>query len=364
MTISLLRLHNFRNIAALEIEPSTQNLNIICGENGSGKSSILESVYYLSHGKSFRANNPGKMIKQSTDKFAIFAQFQNDDNQVRPIGVERNIQGHMRLRLAEKELSSFADLASLLPIQMIHSQSHQLLESGPQFRRKFINWGSFYHNSQFITVWRSFERALKQRNLLLSAKASENELRSWTQAVIRYGLELNQLREKYVEEFKPYCAQIVKQLLPLENFAFNYYCGWDAAVDYAEIMAKNQALDARIGYTQYGPQRADFMIKTNEQVAKYFLSRGQQKLLICAMILAQGLMLAKVANKHLIYLVDDLPSELDVQSRERLISLLMNQNTQIFITAIDPHAICDFVNPKMSMKVFHVEQGSVSMNSM
>ena len=95
---------------------------------------------------------------------------------------------------------------------------------------------------------------------------------------------------------------------------------------------------------------------------KHFLSRGQQKLLVCAMILAQGALLAKSVNKGLIYLVDDLPSELDFQSKQRLISLLTKQQAQIFITTIEHNDVCSFVSEEANvpLKVFHVEHGGVN----
>lgn len=361
MTISLLRMINFRNIAALELIPQAHGLNVIYGKNGSGKSSLLEAIHYLGHGKSFRTATPARMVKQATDKFSLFAQLKGKDECPIPVGVERSLNGQTRLRLAGNDIVSFAELASLLPMRIINSQSHQLFESGPQFRRKFIDWGLFFHNVHFLLTWRYFERALRQRNILLASKCYTQELEVWTHALIQYGVELNRYRQEYIAQLFPYLDTIAKQLLPLENFMLNYQAGWDQAYEYGEILAKYRTEDLHIGYTQYGPQRADLTIKTNGILVKHFLSRGQQKLLICAMILAQGLLLTKLTNKRLIYLVDDLPSELDLHSRERLISLLTKQETQIFITAIEPSTICDFVNEqsKVPMNVFHVEQGSI-----
>lgn len=362
MSISLLRMRDFRNIAALDIAPQTCGLNVIYGKNGSGKSSLLEAIHYLGHGKSFRTATPARLIKHTKDKFSIFAQLESENDHSIPVGVEREVGGQMRVRLGENDVTNFVDVVALLPVRVINSQTHQLFESGPQFRRKYIDWGLFYHNVQFHLCWRNFERALKQRNMLLSAKSYTKELETWTQAVAQYGLELHKFRSEYVLQLLPYFALIAKQLLPLENFVLNYQAGWDDSIEYADILAKNRAEDLHIGYTQYGPQRADLLIKTNGILVKHFLSRGQQKLLVCAMILAQGLLLAKIANKRLIYLVDDLPSELDLESRERLISLLTKQETQIFITAIEPNTICDFISEprKVPMNVFHVEQGSIN----
>lgn len=360
MTISLLRLTNFRNITELELAPA-DGLNLIYGENGSGKSSLLEAIYYLSYGKSFRSNSASHVIKHNATQFAIFAQLIKANDLACAVGIERAMQGSMRLRMNENEAQSFAELANLLPIRLINSHSHQLFESGPQVRRKFLNWGLFYTNPLFLAAWRNFERALKQRNALLVHKRRGEDLHVWTQQLAEHGLSLDQYRQTYVDTLLPYFQATINTLLPFENFSLSYSSGWDKHYSYAEILDRNTTEDLQLGYTQYGPQRADFMIKTDHSLAKHTLSRGQQKLLICAMILAQGLMLMEIANKRLIYLVDDLPAELDQQSRERLMSLLIKQETQVFITAID----CDFFNGLLGMdeiaaKVFHVEQGRVS----
>lgn len=361
MTISLLRLINFRNIAALEIKPQERGLNIIYGQNGSGKSSLLEALHYLGHGKSFRTAITGRLVRHSTDQFVLFAQIKNTNDHTIPLGIERSINGQTRLRLAGNDIDNFAEFASLLPTRIINSQSHQLFESGPQFRRKFIDWGLFHSNLSFFTCWRHFERALKQRNTLLAARKSSKEIDVWTKTLAQHASLLHDFRKNYVQDLAPFFQETAKQLLPLENFSLNYQAGWDESKSYAEILAKSQVDDMHFGYTQYGPQRADLMIKTNGILVKHFLSRGQQKLLICAMILAQGLLLAKTANKRLIYLVDDLPSELDCESRKRLLSMLIKQDTQIFITAIEPDSICDLVDASHILKnVFHVEQGSVN----
>ncbi len=123
------------------------------------------------------------------------------------------------------------------------------------------------------------------------------------------------------------------------------------------VFAKNMVLDAR----NMGLIGLILIYHIDGISVKHFLSRGQQKLLICAMILAQGMLLTRHVNKGLIYLVDDLPSELDFYSKQKLISLLSRQQTQIFITAIESQDICEFINdkPNISMKVFHVEHGNV-----
>lgn len=362
MAIASLHITNFRNLVTVELIPCSAGLNIICGNNGSGKTSLLEAIYYLGLGRSFRSSTATRLIRQETDKFSMFSQVVSDTQRHIPIGVEREASGLTRLRIAEKDASSITELAAYLPIRLINSQSHHLFESGPVFRRKFLDWGLFYQTESFLSCWRQFERVLKQRNAILKERRSKNELNAWTDELIRYGLELDALRREYVVALTPLIAEMANELLNITNLEVKYLPGWNESTDYATVLANSYVEEMRFGHTQYGPHRADLEVTQNGIPVKHFLSRGQQKLLICAMIIAQGKLLARQANKGLIYLVDDLPSELDLMSRQKLISLLSKQQTQIFITAIESNTICDFFGdkPDVPMKVFHVEHGSVA----
>lgn len=359
MAITSLYLTNFRNITQAKLLPSLQGLNIIYGNNGSGKTSLLEAIHYLGLGKSFRQTNASRLIRHTTSQFSLFAQVIGQNREI-PLGVERNLAGDVRIRMAEKDISALAELAYCLPLRLINSQSHLLFEGGPLFRRKFLDWGLFYHADNFLTCWRNFERVLKQRNAVLKDKRSKNELDGWTGEMLKYGLELDQMRQNYVHVLFPELSLAVQELLSLTKVEITYRSGWDINRSYEKVLAGSYQEELRLGYTQFGPHRADLDVEINGNSVRHFLSRGQQKLLICAMILAQGMLLAKYTNRSLIYLIDDLPSELDLQSRQRLISLLSKQKTQIFITALESDY--DFINNKVNTptKLFHVEHGSVN----
>ncbi len=361
MTIKSLHITDFRNLATVDLAPCLSGLNIIYGNNGSGKTSLLEAIHYLGSGRSFRSSMATRLIRQTTAKFSIFSQLVSEHERLLPIGMERELDGTTRLRVAEQEASSMTELAYYLPLRIINSQSYHLFESGPVYRRKFLDWGLFYQSEHFLTSWRHFERVLKQRNVLLRDKRSKREIDAWTDELIKYGMELDQLRRSYVEECRPLMFEVVQELLGLSHFNIRYQAGWNETLDYASVLALAYAEEFRLGHTQFGPHRADLDITIESLPVKHFLSRGQQKLLLCAMIVAQGKLLSQSTNKKLIYLVDDLPAELDLLSRTRLISLLNNQQTQVFITAIDGEMIYNLISntSETPMKVFHVEHGRI-----
>jgi DNA replication and repair protein RecF len=217
----------------------------------------------------------------------------------------------------------------------------------------------FYQAESFLSCWRHYERALKQRNAVLKEKRSKQELDAWTDEVVKYGLEFDRLRRVYVQELAPVVAALARELLAVSHVALEYQSGWDKNLDFAAVLANSYQDDYRFGHTQAGPHRADLEVKIDGLAVKHFLSRGQQKLLICAMMLAQGMVLGERVSKGLIYLVDDLPSELDLPNKQKLITLLSRQPAQVFITAIDHDEICSLIteNSTTPLKMFHVKHG-------
>ena len=359
MGLSLLDISAFRNLASVKLHPVSEGFNFIYGKNGSGKTSLLEAIYYLGLGRSFRSSQLDRVILYSANKLSIFGHIVTTPAHYVSLGLERHVDGKIKFRISGEEVASITELASLIPIQLIDSHCHNLLDSGPVFRRKYMDLGLFYQTNDFLRIWRHYERALKQRNAALRSRASRKELDSWTGELIDSAIPLDQLRRDYVDSLIPLLAAALAELLPLPNLQITYYKGWEKGNNYTEILLKTIDKDYQLGYTQYGPHKADLKIIINDIPAKDILSRGQQKLFVCAMILARGALLQSRINKAPIYLVDDLPSELDIASRSSLIGLLSRQKAQIFVTATENKGWGDFLisNPQ---KMFHVEHGQVN----
>lgn len=359
MPITSLKVTDFRNLATVDLALDTQGLNIICGRNGSGKTSLLEAIHYLGLGRSFRSHLNQPLIRHSAEKFSLYAQVVSANEHLIPVGAERDLRGATKLRMAGKDVNSVAELAALLPMLTIHSQSHQLFESGPAFRRRYLDWGLFYQADGFLSCWRHYERALKQRNALLRERRRHTDISIWTRELIKHGMQLDRMRRDYVAQLTPLIIEIAARLIDVSTLEIGYQPGWDDSSELEHVFTQFEVDEIRHGHTLFGPHRADLEIKINGVLAKHFLSRGQQKLLICAMILAQGVLLSTDKEQRVIYLVDDLPSELDVVSRQKLIMLLTEQNAQVFITAIEKNLISDPVSDMgIAIKVFHVEHGA------
>lgn len=359
MPLTRLDIAGFRNLVSVKLEPAPTGFNVLYGHNGSGKTSVLEAIYYLSLGRSFRSSLTSRIICNSADKFLIFAQTGLTGEQSIPIGIERPRQGDMKIRIAAKDVNSTAELASLTPVQLINSNCFSLLDAGPVFRRKYLDWGVFYLNSDFLRVWRDFTQLLKQRNSALRCRRSKKELASWTQELATKAAVLHEQRLDYVERLLPLLLSTVAELVSLPGLSVSYYPGWNQESSYSEVLEASIDKDMQLGFTQFGPHRADLKVGIHKINAKDILSRGQQKLFVCAMMLAQGSLLNSCKNKKPIYLIDDLPAELDVVSRSNLITLLSKQETQIFVTAVEREAFnhCETMLP---LKMFHVEHGNLT----
>jgi DNA replication and repair protein RecF len=359
MAVLKLNITDFRNLTAITIEPLYNGFNFIYGHNGSGKTSLLEAIYYLSLGRSFRSSVTDRIVNHQAEKLAIFANITLLDKRLTPVGLERHGDGKLAIRIDGENVASVAALADLTPVQLMDSSCHQMIDSGPIFRRKYLDWGVFYCHPHFLRTWKRFERALKQRNAALRHHMAPRDIAIWTHELVDSAYCLDQLRRDYVNQLIPELEKTLSSLITLPGLKITYQSGWNKDEAYEDVLAHTFSKDMQLGYTQSGPHKADLKITINNVPAKDILSRGQQKLFVCAMILGRGAVLKSYTNKRPIYLVDDLPSELDSTSRSNLIVLLSKQDAQIFITAVEReewgHELAG-----SPIKMFHVEHGKVT----
>ncbi|HSW93094.1 MAG TPA: DNA replication/repair protein RecF [Gammaproteobacteria bacterium] len=357
--MALLRLDitDFRNLGSASIYPMAEGFNFFHGRNGSGKTSLLEAIYYLGRGRSFRSALVNHVISQGAEKFSIFAEIQAENQQTVPVGVLRERDGGTRIRISGHDSASSAALLELTPCLLINSGCFNLLDAGPHFRRKYLDWGAFYLNQDFLPAWKLYERVLRQRNAALRERKSRKEVAVWSAELVKSATVLDALRREGIAQLLPFLQTVLSSLIELPALKLVYYPGWDEALTYEEAMNRSNDKDIVAGYTQMGPHRADFRMTIDRVPVKDILSRGQQKLFICAMIIAQGAMLQECVNRRPVYLIDDLPSELDIHSRSYLMALLARQKAQVFVTAVEREALVGVCQAQM--KMFHVKHGCV-----
>lgn len=357
MHLSRLKAINLRNLVPLDIEPSHE-FTLFYGVNGSGKTSILEAIYLLSRGSSFRTNITNRMIAYDADSFTVFGSILDDSQISTTIGIERNATGKVQLKVNGEPTATLAELANLLPLQIINPDSYQLLNQGPKFRRAFIDWGVFHVEHGFFTSWQRFQRILKQRNSCLQQQMPASQVKAWDTEFVHLANQITFMRDEYLKGLTPIALEVLNSLIDLQGLTLAFHRGWGKDKELVEVLADNFFQDMRLGYTQYGPQRCDLVLRVNGEPAQDVLSRGEQKLLVLALRLAQGLLLKQRASKHCLYLIDDLAAELDPERRKLVLDTLMRLEAQVFITAVEEKALGE-LQQFGSVKMFHVEQGNV-----
>lgn len=327
-----LQLQNFRNIdqASLQFAEGT---NIIVGDNAAGKTSLIEALWVLSSGRSFRTAKPQQMIQQQQPQMTLFAAVAQSD-QTHKLGLART-EDSLTLKLDGESIASQIEMAAKLPVQLLTPESHRLLEEGPKARRQFMDWGCFHDTPQFIPLWRHYQRALKQRNHALKQKRPKAEVTLWDEQLIDAAYQVDAIRKNYVTSLQPYLLEFCQALMPeIDSTAdCQYRPGWPLSQpDLAKFMTENYHKDSLQGHTQYGCHRADIKFRFDGQDAMLKLSRGQQKLFVCALLLAQASLYEKQSGEPVIMLIDDLPAELDANHRETLLKLLDMLNIQSILT--------------------------------
>lgn len=362
MLLRRIDIQSVRNIAHASLKPLSQ-INILYGENGAGKTTVLESIHLLSTARSFRSHKLGPLIQDSRDSCTVFGEVKSPSSgDFVAVGVERSRRESQSavIKIGGERVRSVSQLAECLPLQVISADTFQLLEGSPTIRRQYLDWGVFHVEHQYYHLWKTARRCLKQRNALLrDPRSSEAELLPWTRELAAAGEEIDRLRQDYIRQLKPVFDSTLAQLIELEDIRLSYNRGWDKERSFADVLEASRHREKAQGFTSYGPHRADLRIRHKSANAADTLSRGQQKLLVVALRIAQGFVLAQLARKHCVYLIDDLPAELDENRRRALCQLLEKMGSQVFITCVDPEDIRSCWSSQADIAMFHVKHGEI-----
>ncbi|PCI77427.1 MAG: DNA replication/repair protein RecF [SAR86 cluster bacterium] len=347
-----------RNIHDLDIEP-IPTVNILHGENGSGKTSILESIHLLASGRSFRTNKLEPLINSDQDTAIVFARLSDG----KEIGLSKSRRQKRHLKFRSEKQANWENVARELPCQILDSNSFLLLEGGPKSRRQFLDWGVFHVEHGFVENWRRSKKSIANRNLLLKQRPLDlRQLAAWDSELCLAAGEVHRAREEYFKVFLPLFLELYRKMngVDVDTLRIDYESGWDVDRDLEDILVENRDIDIRYGATQNGPHRADLTFRIGRNRAVDILSRGQQKMLVSTMKIAQGLLLSQALGRKCIFLVDDLPSELDRDNRVAILSQLVSMGGQIFVTCVEIGGILDSLSGQPKLATFHVERGTIT----
>ena len=352
MSLNYLEVTQFRNLQQAILEP-VAGLNLITGANAAGKTSLLESLFYLGYGRSFRSSQTRDLISYGHDFFRLVSRLDSGHT----VGFQKSTR-EQQIRINQQTVHRMADLAALLPVIALHPDSHFLISAGPEHRRQFLDWGVFHVEHGFIQVWKDFRKALSQRNAALRLGESDRICQLWNGPLVENALEIETSRLDYVQALEELVQKNSAYLFPDQRVSLEYRRGWPEADDYSDYLQSQMARDRDKGYTQAGPHRADIKIRLDDKSAHTSASRGQQKKLVALLKLSQLELFMQTSDKTCILLYDDLPAELDADNRAIVMERLATMKVQLFISAIEPEQLD--TDAFSQARMFHVEHGAVS----
>jgi DNA replication and repair protein RecF len=300
------------------------------------------------------------VISRGANQLVVSGRLSKPDiNSTYQLGVSRSLKGGFEARCNGQNLASAAELAAELPIQLVDAHSFSLLEGGPLQRRQFIDWGVFHVEQGFANLWKRFQKALKQRNQLLRhARIDEESLALWSNELAPLSEMIAKQRKEYLIQLEPYISPLVRALKGLGEVTLEYNQGWQEGASLLDVFSAGQDRDVAIGTTSHGAQRADVKLLVDGELAADSLSRGQSKLLVYALKLAQAAHFKAVTGNSCVFLLDDLPAELDADNCRDVLDYLNSLGCQYFVTGVDQE---DFEGvAKEGAKLFHVEHGVIS----
>jgi len=366
MFLRCLKLAGIRNLAPQTVVPGA-GVNLLVGGNGAGKTSLLEAVFLLARGRSFRTQTLDTMVSRGATSCAVYGELvieaHGDTEVVRRLGVSRETGGGFSYRLDGATVNAASMLAGTLPLLLINSDSLGLLGGSPKARRHFLDWGLFHTVPEAGQLWRQHLRAHQQRNALLrhGAGLDRRELDLWGGRFAETGELITAMRRGYSGEIAPMAARFTDALSPgLGDLELSFQAGWDREQSLADALKLHRDRDIMLRATQSGPHRADLRVRLNGRLAAESLSRGQNKVLALAMLLAQGAHFLQRRGRPCLNLIDDLPAELDQSHRWRVARLMTEIGGQSFVTGTDVAQMgADWigVSAAPAVKMFHVEQG-------
>ena len=360
MLLEQLSISHCRIIKQAELDLSPQ-VNLICGDNGSGKSSILEAVSILSKGRSFRTSRIADVIRNAEDALLIRAQSIEADNSF-TIGIERS-KDKTRIRVNQQDVNTQAALSRYLPVTIIDPNSIELVTGSPSIRRAYVDWIAFYLFPEFYKIWQNYRRILKQRNLCLRVPSYLSALPQWTDELIKSQTLIQQYRERALAVLIPQLSLLCESLLDSNVLTIKLTSGFaqtmnDLSFDaQREFYLERRDSEIKSARTLSGAHKADLQVFFNDQLAQNSASRGQLKLIAIAMLLAQSRSIDPDEKRKGIIAIDDLAAELDGENKQRLLTCLRSLEQQLLLTTTQSELIPLIEGDQM----FHVKHGNVTL---
>ena len=367
MVISSLKLKNFRNYKKSEIE-FDEKLNIILGENGQGKTGILEALYMNSFGKSFRANHDKEMVKFGEKEFYLQVLLKREDEIEKIETIFKD--GKKTIKINENQIKKLSELLNYLHIVIFSPEDLKIIKEDPQKRRNFLDISLCKIKPLYFSALSNYKRALLQKNVLLKEEYPNKEmLEIWNFELVKYGIKIIKERSEFVKKISKTAAGIQKKISDSKEileikYITNLFNEEDTKnianiVDLEQIFFEKLCAQKENEISRkmciVGPHRDDISIDINGVNTRKFGSQGQQKTAALALKFSEIELMRKEFSEDCILLLDDVLSELDENRQKYLINGI--ENVQTFISATE---INDSLNDYFSCsKKIYVKKGEI-----
>jgi len=349
MPLTWFQVEQFRCLEAVELELDP-SFNLFVGPNAAGKTSLLEALFFLGRGRSFRTRRLETLVRQGQKSFLIVGKTADGPA---TLGVRGSREG-TEIRVSGRTAQSAAELAEHFPPQVIDPEIHKLLEEGPGRRRRFLDWGVFHVEQAFLPTWQRYHKALRQRNAALKQELPDEAVAAWNAELAEAGEALGAQRRDYLARLEGPLSLIGRRLLGLEA-RLAYHRGWPDDLALEETLRRDLDRDRRYRATQHGPHRADIVVRVEGHAAKDRVSRGQQKLLAAGLTLAQLELQEAERPGRAALLLDDPAAELDAANLSRLLDCVRDLRAQLVVTSLS----ADIAGLPSGGRLFHVERGTI-----
>ena len=353
MTLLSVEIEQLRCIEHAELELDAHT-TLITGPNASGKTTVLEAIYVLGRGRSFRTPRLDTAVRHGHKKTRVVGTVDKAGRRF-VVGVESG-QGETIAHIAGEPAESLAELSTAFPVQAIDPGVHKLIEEGPIRRRRFLDWGVFHVEHGYLQAWHRFHRVLRQRNAALRQQSPDDLLDAWDREFAEAGNAIDACRSRYCARLREALQATARALLE-DAVTIEYSRGWPLEVSLETVLAERRTLDLARRTTMIGPHRADLDIRVAGKRAKDTVSRGQQKLLAAGLILGQLGFHRREQDLKPTLLLDDPAAELDKNRLTRLLEAVAQLRPQLVVTALEQTEFDALGRPG---RAFHVEQGRLS----
>jgi DNA replication and repair protein RecF len=329
--LEALSITDFRNIESSRIEPG-QRFNVLSGDNGMGKTNVVEAIYLLGALRSFRTSVRGEMVRHGREAARVEGVFVGAAAGFR---CELNITAKARrVRVDGQAKRPDSSHFQRLPMVLFHPGNLDLVQGSPQIRRRFLDRSLFQAESSYPKVLRDYNRALRNRNRLLKERPLDRRAISpFDQQLAELGTRVIEYRRKMVSRLEPLFGQAFEEVSGGSRGGLRYRPSVDgAADDLIGALDRSIGRDAERGFTSIGPHADDLELSVDGRAARRFASQGQQRASVLALKIAETRALADVTDRIPLLLLDDVSSELDETRNERLFEFLDGVGGQVFIT--------------------------------